>query len=271
MKPLRPSHAIALAVLSGIATQAVHADDGAQALDRVSLWLGGYYPDTTFDIRAQANAAPDLNGHLRVDGGRETVGRARLDFLVFDSQGFTLDYYTLDRTRSQHLAHDFDYDGTSFQVDTDLQAQVKFSAGSAAWHWWFGSDADVFGIGLGAAYYKVELGLDGSADMNGQSTAASARWSDDAVAPLLTLGFKHAFSDSLRVYATASGVRKNGGALDGHIVDGRVGVEWFPWHNVGLGAEYGSTRIYLKRHAQQYDANLDIDLDGPALFARLRF
>lgn len=271
MNAIRPLCAAAFAALLGFASPAAHADDSAQALDRVSLWIGGYYPDTSFDIRAQASALPDLTGRLHVDAGREMVGRARLDFLVFDSQGFTLDYYTLDRTRSQHLARDFDYGGVPFQVDTDLQAQVKFSAGSAAWHWWFGSDADVFGIGLGGAYYKVELGLDGSATVNGQSAAASARWSDSAVAPLLTLGFKHAFSDSLRLYATASGVRKNGGALDGHIVDGRVGVEWFPWHNLGLGAEYGSTRIHLKRHAEQYDANLDVDLDGPALFARLRF
>lgn len=271
MNTLRPLCAATVAALLGLAATGAHADEGAQALDRVSVWIGGYYPDTSLDIRAQATALPDLGGHLHVDAGRETVGRLRLDFLVFDSQGFTLDYYTLDRTRNEHLAREFDYGGVPFQVDTDLQAQVKFSAGSAAWHWWFGDAADVFGIGLGATYYKVELGLAGSASVNGQSAAADLRWSDDAVAPLLTLGFKHAFSDSLRVYANASGVRKNGGALAGHIVDGRVGVEWFPWRNVGLGAEYGRTRIDLKRGAQQYDAKLDIDLEGPSLFARLRF
>ena len=272
MNAIHPRRAAAAILLLGLAASGAHADGGApQALDRVSLWLGGYYPDTAFDLGAQSATQADLAGHLHVNAGRETVGRARLDFLVLGSQGFTLDYYTLDRTRSQHLANDFNYGGVPFQIDSDLAAQVKFSAGSAAWHWWFGNDADVFGIGLGATYYKVGIDLDGHADVNGQNLAASAGWSDDAVAPLLTLGFKHAFSESLRVYATASGVRKNGGALAGHIVDARVGVEWFPWHNVGFGAEYGSTRIHLHRDAQHYDARLDIDLDGPALFARLRF
>jgi len=268
---IRPLCAAVVTSLLALASSAARADDGAQALDRVSIWLGGYYPDTSLDIRGQSNTQSDLGGRLHVDADRETVGRARLDFLVFDSQGFTLDYYTLDRTQDQRLAREFNYDGVPFQVDSNLQTQVKFSAGSAAWHWWFGSDTDVFGIGLGATYYKVELGFDGSAVVNGQEASASARWSEDAIAPMLTLGFKHAFSDSLRVYATALGVRKNGGVLDGHIVDGRVGVEWFPWHNFGFGAEYGSTRVYLKRHAQRYSANLDIDLDGPSLFARLRF
>ena len=115
------------------------------------------------------------------------------------------------------------------------------------------------GVGLGGTRYQVGLGLDGSATLLGQTESATVHWSDNAVAPLLTLGYKHAFSDSLRVYANASGVRKNGGVLAGHIVDARVGVEWFPWRNVGLGAEYGRTRIDLKRDAQHYDAKLDID------------
>jgi len=271
MSAIRPLCAATAAALIGLASPGAHADNAGQALDRVSIWIGGYYPDTTFDIRGQAKAQQDAGSRLRVDAGRETIGRARLDFLVFDSQGFTFDYYTLDRSRSEHLAREFDYGGVPFQIDTNLKAQVKFSAGSAAWHWWFGNDADVFGVGLGATYYKAELGLAGSVSANGQSTSAEANWSSSAVAPLLTFGYKHAFSDSLRVYANASGVRKSGGTLSGHIVDGRVGVEWFPWHNVGFGAEYGSTRVYLKRHAQQYNANLDIDLDGPSLFARLRF
>lgn len=271
MNAIRLLCAAVAAALIGLASPGARADDGAQALDRISIWAGGYYPDTTFDIRGQASSQSDLGSRVRVDAGSDTIGRVRLDFLVFGSQGFTLDYYTLDRSRSQHLAYEFDYDGVPFQVDTNLNTQVKFSAGSAAWHWWFGSDADVFGVGLGATYYKAELRLAGTVSADGQSASGEASWSSSAVAPLLTFGYKHAFSDSLRVYATASGVRKSGGTLSGHIVDGRVGVEWFPWHNVGIGAEYGSTRIYLKRHAQQYSANLDIDLDGPALFARLRF
>ena len=66
-------------------------------------------------------------------------------------------------------------------------------------------------------------------------------------------------------------MKKNGGPLSGHLYDARIGVEWFPWHNVGLGAEYGTTRIRLHRDAELYDADLDINLDGPSLFARFRF
>jgi hypothetical protein len=59
--------------------------------------------------------------------------------------------------------------------------------------------------------------------------------------------------------------------LNGHIYNAAVGVEWFPWQHVGLGAEYGYTRIRLHQRKHDYDADLDMKLDGPSLFVRFRF
>jgi hypothetical protein len=259
---------------AGLAATATSAwADPSPALDRVSLWLGGYYANADVGLKASTDVLGDTvrTGKLDLESGHETVGRARLDFLIFDSQGFSFDYYTLSHSRTQTLRQPFTYEGVPFELDTTLKGNLDFTAGSAAYHWWFGSGSDVFGLGLGATYYRAKLGIAGTVALDGQSAAASARWDDDAVAPLVTLAYKHAFSDDLRVYLDASGVKKNGGKLSGHLYDARVGVEWFPWHNVGLGAEYGLTRIRLERDSQHYDANLDIDMDGPSLFARLRF
>jgi len=256
--------ALALASTSALA-------DPSPALDRVSLWLGGYYLNTDVAVKASTRGGDISTGKLDLASGHETVGRARLDFLVFDNQGFTFDYYTLAHSTTQTLHEPFNYQGIPFELDSTLRGKLDFDAGSASYHWWFGSGSDVFGIGLGATYYKVKLGIDGQAALNGQTATASAHWDDDAVAPLVTLAYKHAFSDDLRVYLDASGVKKNGGNLSGHIYDARAGVEWFPWHNVGVGAEYGYTRIRLDHNGNSYDANLDLKLDGPSLFARFRF
>lgn len=245
--------------------------DRSPALDRVSLWLGGYYANTDLEIGAQLHDGNLGTGKLDFATGHETVGRARIDFLVFDSQGFSVDYYTLDHSSSKTLQQPFSYDGIPFVLDATLTGKLDFTAGSAAWHWWFGNQDDVFGIGLGATYYRAKLGIDGSAAVDNQQAATSVRWDEDAVAPLITAAWKHAFSDDLRIYLDASGVKKNGGKLSGHLYDARIGVEWFPWHNAGFGAEYGVTRIKLDRGGRLYDANLDIQLDGPSLFARLRF
>ncbi|HEY0178793.1 MAG TPA: autotransporter outer membrane beta-barrel domain-containing protein, partial [Dokdonella sp.] len=134
-----------------------------------------------------------------------------------------------------------------------------------------GSGPDVLGLGIGAAYYKVEAGLSARVNVNDQELSGWTHYDDDAVAPLLTLGWRHAFSDAFRFYVDASGVKKNGGDLSGHIYNGAAGFEWFPWHNVGIGAEYAVTRIRLDRDAHNYTANLNVDLNGPAAYLRMRF
>ena len=249
----------------------VASADPSPALDRVSLWLGGYYANSDLSLAARTRDGEVSTGHLDLESGRETVGRARADVLLFDNQGFTFDVYTLSHSRTQTLTQPFSYEGVPYELDSSLRGKLDFTSGSASYHFWFGGDNDVFGIGLGASYYRAKLGIQGTASAGGQSGGASARWDEDAVAPLLTLAYKHAFSDSLRVYLDASGVQKNGGTLSGHIYDARLGVEWFPWHSVGVGAEYGATRVHLDREGNTYGAKVDVDLDGPSLFARFRF
>jgi hypothetical protein len=245
--------------------------DPSPALDRVSVWLGGYHANTDIALNAITDLGNASTGTVHLASGRETVGRARIDFLFFDNQGLSFDYYTLSRSSTRTLSNPFSYEGNNYVLDSTLTGKFDLDAGSAAYHWWFGSGDDVFGIGLGAIYYRVKLGIAGTVAIADAHTSASAHWEEDAVAPLATLAYKHAFADDLRVYVDASGVRKNGGALTGHLYDARAGVEWFPWHNVGIGAEYGVTRIRLDRRARTYDAKLAIDLDGPSLFARFRF
>lgn len=239
------------------------------ALDRASLWIGAYAVDTT--VRVDASHEDLGTGSLDFAHDDETIGRARLDLLVGDHQGFSVDWYALDHASTNALSRPFAFEGIEFEVDAALRSDADFSAATAAWHWWLGEGDDVLGIGLGAAWYRLELALAGTALVEGHEVAATASVDESAIAPLLTLAWKHAFNENLRVYAQASGIRKNGGALSGHIHDARVGIEWFPWRSVGLGAEYGTTRIRLDREGSRYSADLDIDLDGPALFARVRF
>ena len=245
------------------------ADDVSPALDRVSVWLGGYSLEANVALAASVGTLG--TGNVDLDSGHENVGRARVDFLVFDNQGFTFDYFTLDRSASQTLDKPFTYQGEPYQLNSELHARFDLAAGSMSYHWWFGGANDIIGIGIGGTYYKVKLGIHGMITVNSASVAGGASWEDDAVAPLVTLAYKHAFSDRLRAYVDTSGVRKNAGKLTGHLYDVRVGVEWFPWQYFGFGAEYGLTRIGLDHDGHSYDANLDFRLQGPSLFARARF
>jgi hypothetical protein len=272
---------VALTLASGTALADSGSDPGmSPALDRISLWLGGYYADTSTTIGAGLNRV-NVNGSLNLQRdlgfpSHQVVPRVRFDFLLGDSQGFSFDYYQIDQSRSKTLGTSVGFDGNVYNASASVTGRVNFDFGSASYKWWFGHENDVFGVGLGAAYYRVHAGIEGDASLSGgvvgqASAYTSAYTTESAWAPDLQLGWRHAFTNDLRMYFNASGVKKNGSHLGGHIYDAALGLEWFPLHNIGVGAEYDYTRIKIDQHHNFYNDDLAMRLNGPSVFLRLRF
>ena len=145
-----------------------------------------------------------------------------------------------------------------------------------AYKWWLGKEKNAFGIGLGAAYLRAKIS--GSADANlsasnpveNYSWSGSASGSDSVWAPTVELAWRHALNDQVRFYAEASGVKKNGGNVEGHIYNGAVGVEYFPHKNIGLVLDYGIQKIDLHRNGER-TADIDLKLTGPSAYVKVRF
>jgi hypothetical protein len=245
-------------------------------LDRVNLSLGGHYASSDTNIGART-ANDEYSGSLNLEDDlgfqqRKTVPRARLDFLIGDRQGFSFDYFSVNRSHGRALARGISYDGNNYDARVAVRGKLDFDFGSASYRWWFGDGNDVFGLGLGGAWYRVQAGIHGEASVDGASVGeAAASTTAHAWAPELQLGWRHAFNEHWRMYADASGVKKNGGRLHGHIYNVDLGVSWYPWDNLGFGAEYGYTRIKLKQHHASHDEMLDMKLNGPSLFVKFRF
>jgi hypothetical protein len=256
------------------------AQDPGALPDRVSVRLGGYFANMDTDISV-ADPSDTLSGKINLEDDLgfkqdKTVPRVRADFLLGEHQGLALDYYSIDRSSHQMLARDITYDGVDYAASADVRAKLDFDFGSVAWRWWFGQGDDAYGVGLGAGWYRVKTALagDGAYDpgVGGpQPVSMSSSSNDSAWAPMLQLGWRHAFGDNWRMYLDASGVRKNGGRISGHIYNAALGVEWLPWQNLGFGLEYGYSQIKLHWDRRMYDADLDMTLSGPSAFVNLRW
>jgi len=163
-----------------------------------------------------------------------------------------------------------------YSANADVHAKLDFDFGSVAWRWWFGEGDDAYGVGLGAGWYRVKTALagDGAYDPGQggeQPVSVTTASNDRAWAPMLQLGWRHMFNDQWRMYLDASGVRKNGGRISGHIYNAALGVEWLPLQNLGFGVEYGYSQIKLHWNRSAYDADLDMTLSGPSAFVKLRW
>lgn len=245
------------------------------ALDRVSVWLGGYYAQSDTMLGAgtangSVRGAVDLERDL---GFPESAWspRLRADFLIGDSQGISIDYYRYARDRSAALADSITYGGVTYDARASVRGNLGFDFGSIAYRWWIGKGKDAFGIGLGAGYYEVDAWIRGEDSINGNTAQAESSTGASAWAPLLQLGWRHAFNDRWRMYANASGVKKNGGHLYGHIYNVALGVQWFPAQHFGISAEYGIDRIRLHQRHDAYHDSLDLRLEGPSVFVTFRY
>jgi len=249
--------------------------DVPEPLDRISLSVGEFYP--TVDSRVSANgpaiAGSDVNFQrdLGLDKHR-ALPDIRLDLLVFDNQGFSIGGYQYSKSAGATLARDIEFAGNDYQVNAFVEARLRLDTYHATWHWWFAADAeDVLGISLGAVYYDLKGTLDGGITVNGSSASAHGSAEGDAIAPLLTLGGRHAFSERLRAYADFSGVRKPSGTLTGHLLNGTLGVEYAPWRNVALALEYSANDLDLKADRSSWEGRALIHFYGPAAYVRLRY
>ncbi|MEO7067532.1 MAG: hypothetical protein ABI114_11530, partial [Rhodanobacter sp.] len=267
-------HVFAPIVLLVGSSSAVYASQ-LPALNRVDFSLGGHYASTRTTLGASTpNAGLRGRFNLEDDLGfrqRKAVPRVHLNVLIGDSQGFSFDYFSVNRSRRRVVERAFDYGGNHYDVTANVHGKLDFDSASVAYRWWFGAGSNVFGLGLGGAWYRIRARVGGSLAVDGSNMGeASTATGVHAWAPELQLGWRHAFNNQWRMYADVSGVKKSGGRLYGHIYHANMGLEWYPWGNLGLGAEYGYTQIKLDQRRHAFNDSLDMRLKGPSLFMKLR-
>lgn len=245
-------------------------------LDRLSVSAGAFYAEPEIQVGANTR-------YGRIDTGTEkgddvTLPRAKIDLLIGDKHGVSADYFRYSKSYRPALQGGTVIDGVPISGAAAFDGKLQLDFAKVAYKWWLGEGNDVFGIGLGAGYYRAKVGGTATADIVGsingtdvtRTLSGSDSTSESAIAPLLELGWRHAFSPELRMYVDASGVKRNGGKINGHIYSGAVGVEWFAMKNVALVLDYGVQKIKLNRDSER-DANLGIKFAGPSAYVKMRF
>ena len=266
----RGSRVLALTTISGASlmmSMPVFAEL-SPALDRISISAGAFRTDPTFSALLNSPNSNLQSGDIGL--GKKTLPRVRADIMIFDSQGLSFDYHQYKLSYTGSGADASAVNGSTATLVGDADFQLKLDFAKLAYKWWFGSGDTVFGLGAGAAYYKVGLKANATALIDGVPTDVDAGFSADAFAPLLELGVRHAISPDLRLFAEASGVKASGGRLKGEILKAAVGVEWFPIENVGVVLDYGTSRVDLSRDGAN-GVNFNVKLNGPSAFIKVRF
>lgn len=271
----RRNLSLAAVAALALASAGVHAEPSI-ALDRISIAAGAFYAEPKISAGVERSDGYLSTGDQK--GSDVTLPRVKADVLLGDSQGISLDYYRFDKSYDTALSGSTTRNGQQIAGSGTANANLQLDLAQLAYKFWMGKGADVFGMGLGAGYYRAKV--DGTATGTVSVTtgpltktrtfSGNSGASESAFAPLLELGYRHAFSPNLRFVADVSGVKKNGGRLNGHIYSGTAGVEWLFAKNVGLVADYGIQKIQLGRDGDRR-ADLNVKLTGPSAYVKVRF
>lgn len=267
----------ATALLGSAAAQAQQSGSDAYtlspALDRFNLSVGAFYAEPSAHVGVGTPYGSYDSGKIK--GDNVTMPRISADLLLFERQGLSFDYFRYSKGYDTSFANSYSlapFGGVSVAGGASLALKLEFA--KLSYRWWFGSGNTAFGAGLGAAYYSIksETGAYGALGGFGLGYADSFGRSDgdSAVAPLIEVGLRHAFTPDFRLFADASGVRKGGGNVHGNIYNAQVGLEYFPVRNVGVALAYGVTDVDLKRDDYGL-TRFRVKLQGPTLSLKARF
>jgi len=242
--------------------------DLSPALDRLSVSVGVFQADPKFDVSVNTPYGVLRSGDIGLN--KESIPRIKADLMIFDSQGLSLDYYQLKRQYVGAVSNNTNINGSELTTVGNANLDLQLDFAKLAYKWWIGSGNTVVGLGAGAAYYKVVVNAGATAALNASTATINEGYDNEAVAPLVELGLRHAISPQLRVFADLSGTKKSGGKLSGEIYNAAVGVEWMPLKNVGLVLDYGKSKIHLNRQ-DVVDLNLNFKIQGPSAFVKVRY
>lgn len=247
------------------------------ALDRFSLSVGAFSAKPEINA-AVGNAWGSLDSGT-IDGQRKTMPRISAEFLLGNNHGISFEAYRYSQGYANAWGGTYSTGPFSAGIATGVNLDFDLDVARLGYRYWFGSGNTVFGLGAGLGYYRVKLethafgaasaGLTGLGFVN-YNGSFSRRDSDDAVAPMVELGVRHAISPDLRLFVDASGIHKGGGGVRGSIYNATAGVEWFPTRNLGVSLAYAVTDVDLKRDDPGLQ-RLRLKFQGPVLAVKGRF
>jgi len=262
------------AILLGAASAGMAQAQQSPALDRMSISAGAFYAEPKIHVGGDTRYGRVDTPDEKID--EVTLPRVKAEVLIGDSHGLSFDYFRFDEDWAGSASGDTVYEGRPVSGTISADAKLRLEMARFSYKWWLGKEQNAFGIGLGAAYLRakisgsVDANLSASNPVENYSWNGSASAGDSVWAPTVELAWRHALNEQWRLYAEASGIKKNGGSVEGHVWNGSVGVEWFPHKNVGLVLDYNVQKIDLHRNGDR-TADLDLKLKGPSAFVKVRF
>lgn len=266
-----------LAVAAILAT-APGAAAAIEPLDTFSVSLGGYV--TRFDTRIRADGEAlggtsiDLSRDLGVDSD-DMIGFASVTWRPFERHEIGLAYFSNDVSGERKLQRDIVFEDNVYAASATVRGRYDLDAVEAYYTWWgFLNENWALGPRLGVTWYRIELGLELEADINGNPVVDGTLENSvgaDLPAPTLGAAWRWTPAEDWRIVADAGWFSTKINNIDGNVTYARAGVEWHPWPRVGLMLDYTLSDIDARTDRDAFRGHLELRNSGLRMGVLYRF
>ncbi|MBO9718071.1 MAG: hypothetical protein J7507_15035 [Pseudoxanthomonas sp.] len=249
-----------------------------EPLDTFSVSLGGYV--TRFDTRVRVDGQTlggtsiDLSKDLGLDPD-DMIGFAGLTWRPFERHEVGLAYFRNEVEADRRLQRDIVFDDIVYAASATVRGHYGIDAVEAYYTWWgFLEENWALGPRLGVTWYRVELGLELEADVDGEPVADGTL--DDTVkadlpAPTLGAAWRWTPAEDWRIVADAGWFSTEINRIDATVTYARAGVEWHPWARVGLILDYTLSDIDARTEREAFTGQLQLRNSGLRMGVLYRF
>ncbi len=245
--------------------------------DRFTLNIGSFITTINTNAKASGDAGGeevDLEDDL---GLRPDIGEFRLsaEWRLARKHALTFGYWATRREAETTLEEDIEWNDVIYPASVTLRAESGYDNFKLGYRYSFVNNGTVdFGASIGLSVLMFDIALEGEAEIIGPGGPVGTeqrREEEDLIAPVPVVGLNVEWALRPRLFLRG-GVeyfKANYQEYTGELIDGAVGLDWFPWKHVGFGAAYNYVDVTVTREGDVID-ELSVDYNYDGVFAYLR-
>jgi hypothetical protein len=261
-----------------IATYGVAAAEDRGPIDQnVEISLGGFVVTNTTRVRLDGqNGQTGTDVNWEHDLGLNDANRFRVDGFWRFAQRHKVRfmYFRNDRSASRTLTRDIVFDGTTYPVNAEVNAELDTQIVELAYEYAFvrNDNWDV-SAGIGIHNVKVSAALGGSISTTGGGVSSQSKSDASTNGPLPVLSIHVLWHIGGNFYFDGLGqyFKANIDNVDGRLSDYKLAATWYPIRNAGIGVGYDKFSTSVDINKNDFTGTLRTTYGGPMVFLTASF
>jgi hypothetical protein len=266
---------LTLGSLAGVA----HAEERDPLDAKFIIDAGYFFMSTDMRVRVNGETTQEAGSDVNYDDtfGIGDFDRFRVDMMwrIADRHSIQAMYFQNNRSSSRTIQEDVEFKGQLYPVGATVDASSEVTIVQLSYAYAFlRKDNYELAVSGGVHYIDMNLGLDATVNVNGQTSTRNLDASASTQAPLPIVGIRGTWKlpHNLYINAQAQYLYIDFDPYKGSLLDLKASFVWQCTDHFGVGVAYNDFRFRFDLDDQpKFDGRLRWDYGGAIAFATVMF